>query len=226
MTLTMRLATAVDADAIAEIYAPFCTDTIVSFEYVAPSPDDMAARIRQTTVRYPWLILDEDGTVAGYAYAGQHSPRTAYQWSADVTAYIAATYRRRGVGRALYTSLLAALRCQGFYKAFGGISLPNEASVGLHLAMGMDLVGVYRGVGYKFGAWHDVGWYGVDIQPEQVDPAPPRPLPEILDSPGWQAALTAGQDIAAAVTISGRGGTTQESIASTTAVETTSDEVP
>lgn len=192
MTATIRLATPNDAHQIAAIYAPFCTDTIVSFEVDAPSPETMAERIGSITERFPWLILDDDGTVAGYVYASKHRERAAYQWAVDVTAYIAAPYRRKGVGRALYTALLRVLVVQGFYKAYAGIALPNDASVGLHTALGFEPVGVYCGVGYKFNVWHDVAWYGLAVQPEQPAPAPPRGVHEIIPSLEWQVALEAG----------------------------------
>jgi L-amino acid N-acyltransferase YncA len=188
----IRLARPSDAAAIAAIYAPFCTDTVVSFEYDAPSATEMAERVRKITARFPWLVLETAGDVAGYAYAGLHSERTAYRWSADVTVYVAAGRRRAGVGRALYTALFRILVLQGYYKAFAGVTLPNPGSVGLHTALGFQPVGVYRGVGYKLGAWHDVAWYQLALQPERPDPAPPRDLPAVLGSPEWDEALAAG----------------------------------
>lgn len=192
MLTTIRLAQPADSDQIAAIYAPFCENTIVSFETIAPTPAEMAQRIQKITARYPWLVLDVDGVIAGYVYASQHRERSAYQWSVDVTAYTHPDYRRKGVGRALYTALFAILKRQGYYKAFAGIAQPNEGSVGLHTAMGMTLVGIYQGVGYKLGAWHDVGWYQVALQPEQPNPRPPLPLADIWSDAEVQTALTLG----------------------------------
>ncbi len=181
-----------DADQIAAIYAPFCTDTIISFEYDAPTPAEMARRINKITAQFPWLVMETDGIIAGYAYAGAHRERTAYRWSADATVYVGAGRRRSGVGRALYTALFRILVLQGYFKAFAGITLPNAASVGLHEALGFTPVGVYRGVGYKFGAWHDVGWYQRALQPERLDPEPPRGVQSILETPAWDEAVAAG----------------------------------
>src|SRR5438477_12054244 len=104
MAADIRLASEADGGAIAAIYGPFCESTHVSFELVAPSAGDMAVRVRNITMQYPWLVLEDDGVVAGYAYAGGHRERAAYGWAVDAAVYIGAAHRRRGVGRALYTT--------------------------------------------------------------------------------------------------------------------------
>ena len=136
MTAVIRLATSYDADSIAAVYAPFCENTPISFETVAPTTEEMAKRIRKITEGYPWLVLEEGGEITGYVYASPHRERAAYQWSVDVTAYVQPQSHRRGVGRTLYSILFQLLRLQGYYKAYAGITLPNPASVGLHQAMG------------------------------------------------------------------------------------------
>jgi phosphinothricin acetyltransferase len=188
----IRLASEQDADQIAAIYAPFCDQTAVSFEYSAPTPEEMAERIHKVNVQYPWLVLENDGRIAGYAYASPHRERAAYDWSVDVTVYIAPASRRKGVGRALYNALFHVLALQGYCKAFAGVALPNPASVGLHQVVGFVPVGVYRGVGYKLGAWHDVAWYQRTLQPEQPTPAPPQPVQAVLGTAAWAEALAAG----------------------------------
>jgi len=192
MSPLIRLAQSTDAEAITSIYTPFCEDSIVSFELTPPAPAEMAERIHKITSRLPWLVLEDDGQVIGYAYASPHRERAAYQWSVDVSAYIHADHRRQGIGRALYTALFALLRAQGFYKAYAGITLPNPNSEGLHTALGFQPVGVYRGVGYKLGAWQDVGWYQRPLQPEQLNPTPPVPIDQITDTLAWTQAVEAG----------------------------------
>jgi L-amino acid N-acyltransferase YncA len=192
MTATIRLASQDDAVAISEIYGPFCDSTVVSFEYAAPSMVEMASRVRAITACFPWLVLDNDGVVAGYAYASRHHERAAYGWSIDTTVYVRPSHHRCGVGRALYTTLFQLLRLQGFFKVYAGITLPNQASTSLHEAMGFQLVGVYKGVGYKFGAWHDVVHYQLALQPERTDPEPPLPLSTLVESPGWAEAVSRG----------------------------------
>jgi L-amino acid N-acyltransferase YncA len=189
-TRTIRLATERDAPAIAAIYAPFCDANVVSFEYTAPTPEEMASRIRTVTAQLPWLVLDDHGTVGGYAYAGRHHERAAYGWAVNAAVYIGDGYRGRGVGRALYTALFDLLRLQGYFKACAGITLPNQASVGLHEAMGFTVVGVYPGIGYKKGAWHDVAWYELALQPERLDPPAPRPISDFVETDAWRRILS------------------------------------
>jgi phosphinothricin acetyltransferase len=187
---TIRLASTADATAVAAIYAPFCESTPISFETVAPSTGEMGKRIETIVTHFPWLVLEDESVVAGYAYASRHRERAAYGWAVDTAVYVNSAYRRRGVGRALYTALLVLLRLQGYFKACAGITLPNPGSVGLHEAVGFKPVGVYRGIGYKQGAWHDVAWYELALQPERANPSPPLPLSEVIESSGWQDAVS------------------------------------
>ena len=190
--LSIRLATEGDAEQIAAIYAPNVTDTIISFESVPPTADEMRRRIAATLERYPWLVCGRQGRLLGYAYAGAHRSRAAYRWSVDVSVYVHEGARRKGVGRALYASLLAALKLQGFYNAYAGATLPNPPSVGLHEALGFRPVGVYRGVGYKLGAWHDVAWWQLPLRERVAGPDAPADLPSVVGSAGWDAALASG----------------------------------
>ena len=189
---SIRLATARDAGPVAAIYAPNVTETVISFESEPPDEDEMRRRIEATLGRYPWLVCERRGRVLGYAYAGAHGSRAAYQWSVDVSVYVHGEAHRMGVGRALYTSLFAVLEVQGFYNAYAGATLPNPASVGLHEAMGFRPVGVYRGTGYKMGAWHDVGWWHLALRERVQDADPPAGLPSVLGSGEWDDALAKG----------------------------------
>ena len=173
MTAVIRTAVPDDAEQVLGIYGPIVTQTATSFEVVLPTLDEMRTRISNTLARLPWLVCSEADGVLGYAYASQHRQRTAYQWSVDVSVYVKPELHRRGVGRSLYDSLFGILRSLGYYSAFAGITLPNEASVGLHTRMGFDPVGVYRGVGYKLGSWHDVGWWQLRLRANDGLPSPP-----------------------------------------------------
>jgi L-amino acid N-acyltransferase YncA len=192
--LHFRLATPADGAAIAAIYRPYVTDAATSFELEAPDADEMARRITTGLLFAPWLVCSDDADqVLGYAYAGRHRDRAAYQWSVDVTVYIHAAHHRRGIGRALYQRLLGLLRLQGFYVAHAGITVPNPGSVGLHEALGFQPVGVYPAVGWKLGAWRDVGWWRLPLQARPDDPkaspAPPLTLAEAQKLDSWAAML-------------------------------------
>lgn len=192
VALVIRFAEDADAAQLQAIYAPYCESAAVSFETVAPTVAEMAARIGKITPQFPWLVADEGGNVAGYVYASPHRERAAYQWSVDVAAYVQSTRHRTGLGRALYTTLCRVLALQGYFKAYAGVALPNPASVGLHQAVGFEPVGIYRGVGYKLGHWIDTLWLQKSLQPEIPEPLPPRRLLEIRDTPAVHQALAEG----------------------------------
>jgi L-amino acid N-acyltransferase YncA len=152
--IDIRSATVEDAAAIQRIYAPIVMETAISFEEVPPTIEEMAARIASTLKTHPYLVAVSGGKVCGYVYAGRHAERAAYRYSVDTTVYIAPEARGNGVGRALYTALLADLAGRGFHAAFAGIALPNPGSIRLHEQVGFTPLGIYREVGFKFGCWH------------------------------------------------------------------------
>jgi len=175
MALSTRTADpALDADAVAAIYAPAVVGSLATFEEVPPTAAEMADRMRRVLARTPWLVAEIDGTLAGYAYATSHRERAGYRWSVDISVYVDASHHRIGIGRALYDELLTRLRAQGFLNAYAGIALPNPASVALHEGIGMRRIGVYERVGWKLGRWVDVAWFGMRL----ADPegAPPEPM--------------------------------------------------
>ncbi len=188
----IRMATPGDAAAVAAIYGPYCEGSAVSFEQVAPTPQEMAGRIATVNAHRPWIVLEDDGAVAGYAYATPHNERWAYRWSVNTAIYIARSHHRRGAGRALYATLFELLRNLGYYRAVAGITLPNSASVGLHEAMGFELVGVYRDIGYKLGAWRDVAWYQASLQPIALEPLQPRAIATLHGTAEWDDAVRRG----------------------------------
>lgn len=171
--MKIRTATLDDDAAVAAIYAPVVQHTTISFETEPPDAAEMRARIEKTLASLPWLVAeDAAGAVCGYAYAGRHRERAAYQWSVDTTVYVREDMRGQGVGRALYGRLLPLLAELGYYQAFAGIALPNAGSVGLHEAVGFEALGIYRNVGFKNGEWRDVGWWQRSLQPLDVPTVP------------------------------------------------------
>ncbi|WP_255169275.1 arsinothricin resistance N-acetyltransferase ArsN1 family B [Natrononativus amylolyticus] len=181
-----------DAGAVARIYEPSVRETAVSFEERPPSGSEIERRIERTEARHPWLVCEHDADVIGFAYAGPHRTRDAYRWSVDSSVYVDDRYHRRGVGRALYESLFAALELQGYYNVYAGTALPNPASVEFHRSMGFEPVGVYRKVGYKNGEWHDVQWWQRSLAPRPAEPKPPRPPSDVRGSSDWDDAIEAG----------------------------------
>jgi phosphinothricin acetyltransferase len=188
----IRVATAADAAAILQIYAPYITDTSYTFEIDVPTEQSFAERINNYLQTYPWLVCEMDGMLAGYAYGSKHRERTAYQWSVECSVYIHDDFQRAGVGRALYSALIEILKLQQFRNLYAVINLPNEGSVAFHEKMGFQYFATYRNVGYKLGKWKNVGWWQLQLNEYSFEPAPPvkfsemdlKAVNEILQSAG------------------------------------------
>jgi phosphinothricin acetyltransferase len=191
MSSIIRCATEADGAALAAIYTPAVRESAISFEMQPPTGAEMGARVAATLPRWPWLVREQGGHVTGYAYATRHRDREAYQWCVEVSVYIAADARRTGAARALYGALFELLRVQGFVNAYAGVTLPNAASVGLHETLGFRPVGHYPRIGFKFGAWHDVGWWVLVLQTPGDLPQPPTPFAELADGPVCRRVLDA-----------------------------------
>ena len=172
MPRAIRPATPDDAAACAAIYAPYVRETAVTFEVEPPTAGQLADRIASSSAQHAWLVLVEDGAVRGYAYAAPFAARAAYAWSCEVSVYLETGLRRSGAGRALYEELFAVLRARGFRRLVAGITLPNEASTGLHRSLGFTDVGTFTDIGFKLGRWWDV----LRVQRSLGDDGPPEPL--------------------------------------------------
>ncbi|HEX5712476.1 MAG TPA: arsinothricin resistance N-acetyltransferase ArsN1 family B [Solirubrobacterales bacterium] len=164
-----------DAVACAAIYAPYVEATPISFEETPPDAAEMAARIERYSATHPWLVAVDEGEVVGYAYGCRYQERPAYRWAAEVSVYVAEERRGQGFGRGLYEALFERLRRQRFQVAFAGITLPNMPSVSLHERLGFLPIGTSPRIGWKLGRWHDVGWWQLELLPEDAGP-PPEPL--------------------------------------------------
>lgn len=154
----VRDASAADAEACAAIYAPYVTDSAITFEIDPPGAAEMAERIARAQSTHAWLVAEDDGRVVGYAYGGPMKPRAAYRWSCEVSVYLEPGRRRTGAGRALYEALFTRLTARGYRTAVAGMTLPNPASEGLHKSLGFEPIGIYRNIGWKHDTWHDVAW--------------------------------------------------------------------
>jgi phosphinothricin acetyltransferase len=162
-----------DAAACAAIYAPYVRETAITFELEAPGAEEMAARIAASQSAHAWLVLEHDGAVVGYAYGAAWQSRPAYRFSCEVSVYVEMDRRRSGAGRMLYEALFERLRARGFRHAIAGMTVPNEASEGLHRALGFRTVGTYTDIGYKLGAWHHVAYFQLELA--EMGTAPPEP---------------------------------------------------
>ncbi len=183
------MATPEDAPQMLAIYAPVVQNTAISFELKPPTEENFRRRISQTLQRLPWLVCESENRIAGYAYAAPFRSREGYQWSVEVSVYVAEEFRSRGIASALYTVLLDGLRILGYFNALAGISLPNSASVNLHERMGFRPVGAFPSVGFKLDEWHDVGFWRLSLRPHTTNPQPPRPLHHLQHNPAWQNTL-------------------------------------
>ena len=146
-----------DAKALSEIYAPYVTDTAISFEDTPPDAGEFEKRIERITKAYPYLVAEVDGRVVAYAYGGEYRARPAYRFSVEVTAYADRDVHGLGVGAALYTDLLKQLSEMNYHTAIAIVTLPNEKSAKFHERMGFEYMGKVAQAGRKFEQWHDTG---------------------------------------------------------------------
>ncbi len=166
MGTVIRTANATDASALAAIYAPYVENTAVSFEYTAPTTAEFAVRIENTLKKYPYLVLENDGVICGYAYAGEFGERMAFCHSAEVSIYLHTDARGKGYGKLLYDKLEELLALQGITNVFAAIAHTGrendehltDKSFLFHTKMGHRLVGKLEKCGYKFGKWYDLIW--------------------------------------------------------------------
>ncbi len=192
MKPAIRLAEPVDAAAILEIYAPIVRDTHISFEMTVPDVAEIEMRISSALAMYPWLVCTIGSQIAGYAYASAFRSRYAYQWTTETTVYVHRDFQRRGISTALFRSLIAILRAQGFRTAVGVIALPNPGSIRSHEAVGFRKLGVFKRVGFKAGRWRDTGWWQLELQALPDSPQTPIPIGELAAAAGIASLLATG----------------------------------
>jgi L-amino acid N-acyltransferase YncA len=169
-----------DANSVLDIYSPFIRESSVTFENDIPTAKDFRQRIIDYTKKFPWLIAEEDtGTLVGYAYASTYRERKAYQWVVESSIYIHKDYKRKNIGKILYSKLFSILKLQGIYKVFAVITLPNPASISFHESIGFQKFTTYHDIGYKLGKWCDVGWWELVLQSPAIQPKNIIPFPEL-----------------------------------------------
>lgn len=176
--MKLRFASMADAPALLSIYEQYIPTTI-TFEYALPSREEFTRRVSSISQRYPYLVLEEDGALLGYAYAHPIAERAAYGWGAELSIYLRPDSVRNGLGRRLYQILMELLRLQGVRTVYGLVASPNPASEGLHAALGFRTMGVQQKAGYKNGRWIDLLWFERAIAPYDPDPAPLIPISKL-----------------------------------------------
>ncbi len=165
-SITIRKVQTDDAARLAEIYSYYVLNTAVSFEYDVPSTEEFISRIRKITGKYPYLVCETDGVIAGYAYAAEYSSREAYAWTASTSIYVDKDYRRLGIGSMLYEALEEKVRSQGIVNLLAGVAFNEKEdeylshdSKAFHISKGYSEVAHMRSVGKKFDRWYDLLWF-------------------------------------------------------------------
>ena len=163
--LKIRSASTEDAGRILEIYDYYVRNTAITFEYDTPSLEEFTARMERTMKRYPYLVIEEDGRIEGYAYAGVFKDRAAYDRSCEMTIYIDHNCLKSGLGRVLYTAIEEKLKQMGILNLYACIVYPEiedeyltKNSAEFHAHLGYTTVGEFHKCGYKFGRWYNMIW--------------------------------------------------------------------
>ena len=168
-----------DAEAILKVYAPFITDTCISFEYIVPSVEEFAQRIASISAEYPYIVLEEDGEIVGYAYSHRYLERVAYSWDVEVTIYLAPKVQGKGLGVILYDTLEKLMALQNIKNLYSCITGDNVHSIEMHRAMGYELIGTFPKAGFKHNRWLDVVWMAKAIGEKENAPLPFVPFAEV-----------------------------------------------
>ena len=156
--MIIRSAQLADAKAIQAIYQPYVTKTAITFEVDVPTVQEFERRITKTLTQFPYLVAEVDGKVVGYAYASTYYARAAYDWTTELSIYVAKESRGQEIGSALYDALEEELKARGYLRFLACIALPNVASIAMHEKRGYVQVAHFPKVGYKFEQWHDIIW--------------------------------------------------------------------
>ncbi len=180
--IVVRDAALADAPRILEIYAYYVTHTVITFEYTVPTAEEFVGRMRRTMQKYPYLVIERDGRVEGYAYAGAFVGRAAYDWACELTIYLDKAAQKSGLGRILYTALADRLRAMGVLNLYACIGYPQQEdeyltknSAQFHEHLGFTLAGTFHNCGFKFGRWYDMIWMEKIIGEHLADQPPVKP---------------------------------------------------
>lgn len=154
-----------DAERIQEIYSPYVSDTVISFEITVPGKSEMKKRIQKLLANaFPYIVAEnETGTVVGYAYADKFGEREAYRYSFIVSIYLDMEVQSKGIGQKLYDELEKRMKKMGIVQVLSAITGKNKKSLRFHEKNGFTKIGHFPNVGYKMGEWHDIIWMNKTI---------------------------------------------------------------
>ena len=184
--ITIRIARESDKEELLAIYAPYVSETAITFEYTVPTHEEFRDRIRKTLAKYPYLVAVQDAEILGYAYASEFKNRAAYDWAVETTIYVKQDSRKSGVGKKLYQALEEVLKQQHICNLYACIAYPNPGSIGFHERLGYQTIGHFSKCGYKFETWYDMIWMEKMIAEHDLHPEPFKPITEVR---GWDARL-------------------------------------
>lgn len=168
MEILIRQANISDAENILAVYAPYILNTEISFEIKVPTIEEFTKRIESIKSKYPYIVCEVDKRIVGYAYASRHRERAAYEYSADLSIYIAEDYHNKGIGKVLYTQLFKLLENEKVYSVYASVVSQNEFSVSFHKSFGFKEIGTFHNVGYKNNKWLDVICFEKQIKPYET----------------------------------------------------------
>jgi phosphinothricin acetyltransferase len=184
--ITIRIAKESDIKEILAIYAPYVTETAITFEYTVPTLDEFRERMRKTLMKYPYLVAVQEAEILGYAYASEFKNRAAYDWAVETTIYVKQESRKSGVGKKLYLALEEVLKQQHICNIYACIAYPNPGSIGFHEHLGYQTIGHFSKCGYKFETWYDMIWMEKMIAEHDQHPEPFKPITELRE---WDSLL-------------------------------------
>lgn len=176
----IRIATEADIPQILAIYAPYIQNTTYSFEFTVPTETEFTQRFREITRQFPWLVWEEDGCIAGYAYASAPFTRAAYAWCAEPSIYLAPEAQGKGIGRKLYAALEAILTQQGYQLSYAIITSSNTGSLAFHKAVGYEFLAEFPQCGFKFQQWHGIIWLQKRLNSVETPIERPASWPEFV----------------------------------------------
>lgn len=177
--IKFRMVDVADTEEILEIYKPYVTNTVITFEYDVPSIEEFKSRIEDISSQYPYIVCTYKDKIVGYAYAHKYAERAAYQWDVEASIYLDMNYKSLGIGKILYKKMIDILKLQNVQNVYACVTSANEKSIKFHQKLGFEFIGVFKDTGYKFDKWYDVTWFGMSINDKDGKPKELKSIKEV-----------------------------------------------